>query len=206
MKNQPLLAKINLILIWISFFGFVIMLLLKHSKEGPVECTGIGFTMAEEIIAAIITALVSIFTTVLTIIFTRNKTEKQLMEKISAQLGLSNDKTLFQFLKDNLGTSNDCSLTSQHNEIKNTISYQNQMVQKLYDTSNAEKIRQNTLKEAGYDIVHVIDTIKMMSKQLNDQNVEIEQLRKENQKLLFEMSHLKTRPERERDEGLDYEL
>lgn len=188
-ENLPLIAKINLIVIWTSSIGFIILMLVKYFQNRSL---GENTMLAAEIIAAIITAVVSIFTTILTIIFTRNKTEKRLIEQINQQLGLSDDKTLFQFLKDHLGTSNDCSLTAQHKEIKENIIYQNQMVQALYQTAKNEKIRQDALKDTGYDMVHVIDTIKTMSKQLNDQTIEIEKLRKENKKLLSTISNLQT--------------
>lgn len=182
-------SAIPQVIIWTTI---IICLILNPSEKETT--TGGIHQMDANIIAAFITAASAIASVIIASFLNRkgnkraqetedNITEKinKIVQKMDDQLGLSNEKTLLAYLKDNLGTSTDNSLTQQHSKLQdsftqqcsnmeNILEVQSSEVKELFDNMKMDAVRQETLQKTGYDIIAVVDTIKSMSNQLAEAN------------------------------------
>lgn len=145
-----------------------------------------GEQMTTEIVCAIISAISTVLCAVITAFTERkvNQHTKNIAKKIDRQLGLSDNKTLYQYLNDSFGNTQGNSLTRQHDIIEKSLDNQLEKVDILYNNFQKEQAEQTVLQKTGYDVISVVETIKAMSNQLSNLTSYEQQLKQQNLEML----------------------
>lgn len=171
-------SAIPQVIIWTTI---IICLILNPSEKETT--TGGMHQMDANIIAAFITAASAIASVIIASFLNRkgnkraqetedNITEKinKIVQKMDNQLGLSNEKTLLAYLKDNLGTSTNNSLTQQHSKLQDSSSQQyldikgslTQQHKDLQDSFTKQYSNiENILEVQSSEVKELFDNMKM---------------------------------------------